>query len=48
MGMGLWCFYPGSHPGEQQSGTAMTFDEAGANFERPWKIRFPDGRLSDW
>jgi hypothetical protein len=37
MGMGLW-FYPGSHPGEHQNGTAMTFDEAGADFERAWKI----------
>jgi hypothetical protein len=25
----------------------MTFDEASADFERAWKIRFPDGRLSD-
>jgi len=26
-------FYPGSHPGEHQSGTAATFDEARADFE---------------
>jgi hypothetical protein len=31
-------FYPGSHPGEHQSGTAMTFDEARADFEVAWKI----------
>ena len=35
-----WCcgFYPGSHPGEHQNGTAMTFDEARADFEDAWKI----------
>src|SRR6267378_4011315 len=27
-------FYPGSHPGEHQDGTAATFDEARAGFER--------------
>jgi hypothetical protein len=29
-------FYPGSHPGEQQNGTAATFDEARVDFERAW------------
>src|SRR5882757_9186587 len=35
-----WCcgFYPGSHPGEHQSGTAATFDEARADFEDAWKV----------
>ena len=31
-------FYPGSHPGEHQSGTATTFDEARADFEAAWQI----------
>ena len=35
-----WCcgFYPGSHPGEHQNGTAATFDEARADFEAAWKV----------
>jgi hypothetical protein len=31
-------FYPGSNPGEHQSGTAATFGEARADFESAWKI----------
>ena len=31
-------FYPGSNPGECKSGTAATFDEAGADFEQAWKF----------
>jgi hypothetical protein len=31
-------FYPGSHPGETQSGTSATFDEARAEFGSAWKI----------
>jgi hypothetical protein len=31
-------FYPGSHPGEQQSGTAASFAEAGADFESAWRV----------
>jgi hypothetical protein len=31
-------FYPGSHPGEHQSGTAASFAEARADFESAWKI----------
>jgi hypothetical protein len=31
-------FYPGSNPGEHQSGTSATFDEARADFESAWKI----------
>jgi hypothetical protein len=31
-------FYPGSNPGEHQSGTAASFAEARANFESAWKI----------
>src|SRR5882762_5025980 len=34
-----WCgFYPGSHPGEHQSGTAATFDQARADFEAAWRV----------
>src|ERR1700675_4980865 len=31
-------FYPGSNPGEQQNGTAATFDEARADFESAWGV----------
>jgi hypothetical protein len=31
-------FYPGSHPGEHQSGTAASFAEARADFERAWRV----------
>ena len=31
-------FYPGSEPGEQRGGTAPTFDEARAQFERAWLV----------
>src|ERR1700716_1757952 len=31
-------FYPGSHPGEHQSGTAETFDPARADFEQAWAV----------
>jgi hypothetical protein len=31
-------FYPGSNPGEHQSGAAASFDEARADFESAWKI----------
>jgi hypothetical protein len=31
-------FYPGSHPGEHQSGTAATFDQARADFETAWNV----------
>jgi hypothetical protein len=30
-------FYPGSHPREHTNGTALTFDQARADFERAWK-----------
>jgi hypothetical protein len=29
-------FYPGSHPGEHENGTAATLDEARADFEKAW------------
>jgi hypothetical protein len=31
-------FYPGSHPGEHQNGTAATFEEARADFESAWQV----------
>jgi len=31
-------FYPGSHPGEHQSDTTATFEEARADFERTWLV----------
>jgi hypothetical protein len=31
-------FYPGSHPGEHQSGTAATVDRARADFEVAWRV----------
>ena len=31
-------FYPGSHPGEHQDGTAASFDEARSDFEAAWKV----------
>jgi hypothetical protein len=37
-GNGHCGFYPGSHPGEHQDGTAASFDEARSDFEAAWKI----------
>jgi hypothetical protein len=31
-------FLSGSHPGEHQSDTAATFDDARADFERTWQV----------
>jgi hypothetical protein len=31
-------FYPGCHPGEHTNGTAPTFEEARADFERAWAV----------
>src|ERR1700737_486542 len=31
-------FYPGSQPGEHQTGTAATFDQARADFEAAWRV----------
>ena len=31
-------FYPGSEPGEQRNGTASSFEEARAQFERAWMV----------
>ncbi|WP_051677780.1 hypothetical protein [Bradyrhizobium sp. URHD0069] len=42
-------FYPGSNPGEQRGGTAATFDQAHADFEKAWMVVFGEthrGRLS--
>jgi hypothetical protein len=34
-------FYPGSHPGEHRSATAVTFEQARADFERAWAVFLP-------
>jgi hypothetical protein len=42
-------FYPGSLPGEHQSDTAPTFEEARADFERAWRVflsKRTEGRFS--
>ena len=31
-------FYPGSHPGEHEDGTAATFDQAHPDFEAAWRV----------
>ena len=31
-------FYPGSDPGDQETGTAATFDGARADFESAWRV----------
>jgi hypothetical protein len=31
-------FYPGSHPGEHQYGTAETFDQSRTEFETAWAV----------
>ena len=31
-------FYPGSNPGEQTHGTADSFDQARADFEKAWQV----------
>jgi hypothetical protein len=41
-------FYPGSHPGEHQDGTAATFDEACAEFERAWQVFLPNRTEADF
>jgi hypothetical protein len=33
-----WEWHCGFHPGEHQGGTAATFDEARADFERAWQV----------
>jgi hypothetical protein len=48
--MNLWTwsagFYPGSGPGEIKGGTANTFEEARAKFERAW-LTFASSRTPD-
>jgi hypothetical protein len=31
-------FYPGTHPGEQTTGTAVTFNQAREAFEAAWRV----------
>ena len=41
-------FYPGSHPGEQRGGTAGTFDQARADFEKAWQMFAANRNESDY
>jgi hypothetical protein len=41
-------FYPGSCPGEIQSGTSETFDDARAEFANAWKIFFANRTEADF
>jgi hypothetical protein len=41
-------FYPGSHPGEIQSGTSATFDDARTEFADAWKIFFANRTEADF
>jgi hypothetical protein len=41
-------FYTGSHPGEQQSGTAETFDQARSDFEAAWKVFLANRTKADF
>src|SRR5438552_4737055 len=41
-------FYPGSHPGEQKSGTAATFDDGRAAFEAAWRDYLPKRTEADF
>jgi hypothetical protein len=45
-----WCcgFYPGSHPGEHQSGTAATFDRARSDFEAAWEVFLANRTQADF
>ena len=41
-------FYPGSHPGEHQSGTAATFDQARSDFEAAWEVFLANRTQADF
>ena len=41
-------FYPGSRPGEIQSGTSAAFDQARAKFAKAWKIFFANRTVADF
>jgi len=41
-------FYPGCLPGEQQTDTAATFDEARAAFQAAWEILLPKKTEADF
>jgi hypothetical protein len=41
-------FYPGSHPGEQRSSTAATFEAARRAFEAAWRAYLPLRTAADF
>jgi hypothetical protein len=41
-------FYPGCHPGEHTKGTAATFEEARADFERAWAVLLANRTEADF
>ena len=41
-------FYPGSNPGEQQSGASATFDEARADFGTAWQVLLSNRTEADF
>src|SRR5712672_2263516 len=41
-------FYPGSHPGEHQSGTAATFDQARSDFGGAWGVVLANRTQADF
>jgi len=41
-------FYPGGNPGEQRGGTADTFDQARADFEKAWHDYLPRRTEADF
>jgi hypothetical protein len=41
-------FYPGSHPREHQSATAVTFDQARADFETAWHVFLSNRTEADY
>src|SRR5260370_20772198 len=46
--MALRFLSPGPHPGEQQSGTAATFDQARSDFEAAWEVFLANRTQADF
>jgi hypothetical protein len=41
-------FYPGSEPGDWATGTAVTFDQARADFEEAWQVFLANRTAADF